>query len=134
MVNENEGRKKTYDGSDDQSLLLVKGASGSKSENTTYVKTLATAISTVFQKHNVVKLRCIGKGATANAVYAHAIARGEVAKQGVDLRCMPIFQTVSFGEGVERTAMLLELRDSEDAQEPEREEYEKDGPDPGTMD
>jgi len=114
MVNETEVERKTYDGSDDPALLLVKGASGSKTNNTSYVKGLSVAISTVFQKHGVVRLRCIGKGATANAVYAHAIARGEVAKQGADLRCTPTFQTVSFGDGVERTAMLLELKNSED--------------------
>jgi stage V sporulation protein SpoVS len=114
MDNENEViEKKEYSNSDDPALLLVKGVSGSKEDNKQRVKDLATAISTVFQKHNVVRLRCIGKGAIGNAVYAHAIARGELSKQGVDLQSSPVFKTVILDKenNVERTSILMELND-----------------------
>lgn len=108
---------KVYDDSDDEALLLVKGATVEKSRNKTYVKELATAISTVLMKHGVVRLRCIGKGAIGNAVYAHAIARGHLEEQDIDLRASPVYQTVSFQDGMNRTAIVLELRNSVDAEE-----------------
>jgi len=111
--------KKVYDDSDDEALLLVKGATVEKTKNKTYVKELATAISTVLMKHGVVRLRCIGKGAIGNAVYAHAIARGNLEAQGVDLRSSPAYQTVSFQDGMSRTAIVLELKDSVDIAEEE---------------
>ena len=110
--------KKSYDGSDDVALLLVKGASGSKEENKIYVKELAVAISTVFQKHNVVHLRCIGRGAIGNAAYASAIAHSELEKQGVDARGVWRYQTMSFSDGVERTALVLEIKDAVDSDAP----------------
>jgi len=112
---------KVYDDSDDEALLLVKGATVEKTRNKTYVKELATAISTVLMKHGVVRLRCIGKGAIGNAVYAHAIARGNLEEQGIDLRSSPAYQTVSFQDGMSRTAIVLELKDSVDLEEPEEE-------------
>ena len=115
MDKENEVNEKKYNNSDDAALLLVKGVSGSKEDIKKRVKELAVAISTVFQKHAAVRLRCIGKGAIGNAVYAHAIARGELSKQGIDLRSSPIFQTVILGDGVERTSIVMELTDSPDS-------------------
>ena len=117
MEKETVATKKIYDGSDDKTLLLVKGANGSKDENKSYVKELAVAISTVYQKHGIVRLRCIGKGAIGNAAYAHAIAHGELAKQEVDLRGVWTYQTVSFADGVERTALVCELNDSVNTEE-----------------
>jgi stage V sporulation protein SpoVS len=96
---------------EDATLLLVKGvgANSSKEENASYVKGLSIAIMTVFQKYEVVKLRCIGKGAIGNAVYAHAQANIELAKQGLVLVAMPMYKTVAL-EGVgDRTAIVLEL-------------------------
>ena len=108
--------EKVYDGSDDQALLLVKGAGNSKEENKKYLKELAVAISTVFQKHKVVRLRCIGKGAIGNAAYASAIAHTDLSQQGTDLRGVFQYQTVSFSDGVERTALVLELKDAMDVE------------------
>lgn len=101
---------KKYDGSDDPTLLLVKGATGDKEENKYYIKGLATAICTCYQKHKLVKLRCIGKGALGNAVYAHAIAKLDMLKQGINLLSSPSYQTVKCDDNVERTAIVIELR------------------------
>lgn len=102
-----------------RALLLVKGVSAdsSKEETASYVKGLASAIITVWKKYNVAYLRCIGKGAIGNAVYAQAQANIELAKQKVVLVGIPVYKTVSL-EGVgERTAIVIELTSIEEDSE-----------------
>ncbi len=104
-----------YDGSNDEALLLVRGVRGTKEENTMYVKQLAVAISTTYQKHQIVRLRCIGNGAIGNAVKAHAIASGELVRRGIKLAAMTSFKTVDFdGAGTERTSIVYECQDAKD--------------------
>ena len=116
--------KNTYSNLDDPALLLVKGVSGSKEDNKKRVKDLAVAISTVFQKHAVVRLRCIGKGSIGNGVYAHAIAREELGKQGIDLRSSPTFQNVTLDREnhVKGTSIVMELSNASDKLVPEQEQ------------
>ena len=105
-----------YEGMDDKTLLLVKGANAkSKNEELSYVQELATAIITVFQKHSLVRLRCIGKGAIGNASFATAIARFKLLPTGVDLRGFWFYQKVTFENGVERNGLVFELKNSVDA-------------------
>jgi len=103
----------TYDGSNDEALLLVRGVRGTKEENKMYVKQLAVAISTTFQKHQVVRLRCIGNGAIGNTVKAHAIAASELHRRGIKLVADPSWKTVDFdGQGTERTSIVYQLQDA----------------------
>jgi len=114
-TNANNKDVAVYDGSNDEALLLVRGVRGTKEDNKMYVKQLAVAISTTFQKHQVVRLRCIGNGAIGNAVKAHAIAKSELVKRGIKLTAIPDFKTVDFdGNGSERTSIVYQCQDAKD--------------------
>ena len=91
----------------DQTLLLVTGSKGKDSDRE-YVKKLSNAILQVYQKHNIVRLRCVGAASLNNAEKAYIIARVEAEKKGLELVCKSHFVTVSF-DGVEKTGILKEI-------------------------
>ncbi len=91
----------------DPALLLVTGSKG-KLPDKEYVKKLANAILKVYQKHNIVKLRCVGAASLNNAEKAYIIARGEAEKKGWELVCRSHFVTVNF-DGVDKTGILKEI-------------------------
>ena len=93
----------------DSNLLLIKGNFGSKEDSKQYVKKVAQAMLVVIQKYNTAKLRCVGAAAINNAIKAEIIASGEAKKKGINLAIIGSFQTVTFGEGDERTAVVLEV-------------------------
>ena len=64
----------------DDSLLLVSGSKGSKSNDKEYVKKLSNAILQVYSKHSAVKLRCVGAASLNNAIKSFIIAKGEAQK------------------------------------------------------
>ena len=101
-------QKVAFANSEDPAFLAVKGHFDTKEDATKYVKGLAQAISVVFQKHQNVKLRCIGAGATNNALKAAAITRLDYLPKGINLVVEPDFTTVSFEDG-DRTGMLLKV-------------------------
>lgn len=57
----------------------------------TPVADLAAAIANAVYDSRQVALRCVGAGAIAQAVKAHAVARGFVAPRGIDLAIVPGF-------------------------------------------
>ena len=93
----------------DETLLLISGSKGSKMDDKEYVKKVSNAILQVFQKHNSVKLRCVGAASLNNAIKAFIIAKGEAQKDGDRLMLDPSFTTVRFSEGEEKTGIVLEV-------------------------
>lgn len=89
MANENEDR-----------LLRVKGSSAPG--------TLASAISHGIYEGQNVSLRAIGASAVNQAVKAVAIARSFVAARGIDLHCIPAFDTVEI-DGQEMSAIVIHV-------------------------
>jgi len=109
MIEEVNGNaKKTED-----SLLLVSGSKGSKSNDKDYVKKLSNAILQVYAKHSAVKLRCVGAASLNNAIKAFIIAKGEAQKNGDNLLINPSFTTVNF-QGEEKTGIVLDVESKEE--------------------
>ena len=92
----------------DENLLLVKGMTKDKKENSEYVKKLANAILQVFSKYGIVNLRYVGAGAGNNADKALIIARTEASKKGDILACIPDFVKVDF-DGVEKKGIIKSI-------------------------
>lgn len=88
---------------DDPSLLLVSGSKNSQSKES--VKRLAHAICKVYEKHGVVKLRCVGAPAVNTAEKAFVIAKNDLANEGVVLVSSGDFVTVVF-DGNEKTGLV----------------------------
>ena len=95
-------------GNVDEALLLVSGSKGSKEMDKQYVKKLANAIVKVFDKHDTVKMRCVGAASLNNAVKAFIIASTEYKKEDGTMLLDASFTTVSF-QGDEKTAIVLEV-------------------------
>ena len=93
----------------DSNLLLIKGNLGTKEDTKQYVKKVAQAMLVVIQKHGSAALRCVGAASVNNAVKAEIIASGEAKKKGIDLAIVSSFQTVIFRDNDERTAIVLEV-------------------------
>ena len=114
---------KIDDTEQDPSLLLVRGNIDSKEESRDYSIKLSHAVLSVFSKHDVAKLRCVGAAAVNNAVKAIAIARQKLVNQkeehDFDFAFIPSFNTVDFGENGEKTALMLEVIDIEIEDAPE---------------
>jgi len=96
------------DGEGDQSLLLVAGSKGSKEDDKAYVKKLSNAVLQVFEKHEIVRLRCVGAASLNNGIKALIIAKVSAIESGDNLVCSPSFTTVKFGND-EKTAIVLEI-------------------------
>lgn len=92
----------------EEATLKVKGSQGSKEEDKRYVKKLANAILSCFDKHNVAILRYVGAASGNNALKAITIAKDEAARQGKNLMIDPEFTIVDFN-GTEKTGMILEV-------------------------
>jgi stage V sporulation protein S len=67
---------------------------------------VAGAIAGVVREGQNAEVQAIGAGAVNQAVKAVAIARGYLAKDGIDVICVPTFVEVDI-EGQERTAVKL---------------------------
>lgn len=94
----------------DITILRVKGEGNFQDDQSRkdYVKSLASAISTVISKHGHAKLKTVGASSGNNAWKAIIIARGEAAKKGLDLVVEPSFDSASFDSG-EKTAIVLKV-------------------------
>ena len=107
MAETSDGNKKnTFVDSDDPTFLAVKGYFEDKLAAKKYVKNLSKAILVVHQKHNMVKLRCIGAAALNNAVKAVIIAINE---GGLNFVVTPSFTSVVFDGDIDRTAIVLQI-------------------------
>ena len=67
---------------------------------------VAGAIAGIVREHHRAEVQAIGAGAVNQAIKAIAIARGYLAKDGIDVVCVPTFVEVDI-EGQERTAVKL---------------------------
>ena len=67
---------------------------------------VAGAIAGVIREGTSAQVQAIGAGAANQAIKAIAIARGYLAKDGIDVVCVPTFVEVDI-EGQERTALRL---------------------------
>ena len=67
---------------------------------------VAGAIAGVIREKNAVEVQAVGAGGANQAIKAVAIARGYLARGGIDLICVPAFENVSI-DGEERTAIKL---------------------------
>ena len=70
---------------------------------------VAGAIAGVLSEKGKVEMQAVGAGAVNQAVKAIAIARGFVASAGVDLICVPAFNTINI-ENEDRTSMKFIVR------------------------
>ena len=111
MSEQDVNGKATYVNSDDPTLLLIKGNIAEREDAKKYVKRTANAVFMVVQKHGVARLRCVGAAALNNAIKATIIASGDAKTKGMELSIIPSFQTVDFGDSVEKTAIVLEVFD-----------------------
>lgn len=75
----------------DDQILRVKASSSAQS--------VASAIAHAIYDAHVCKVRAIGAGAVNQAVKAIAIARSYTAPRGIDLICVPAFDSVESREG-----------------------------------
>lgn len=100
----------TTSGSDDITLLKVKGEGSFVDDQARkdYVKNLASAITTVVNKHGSAKLKTVGASSLNNASKAIIIARGEASKKGVDLVVEPSFDSATF-DGGDKTAIVFKV-------------------------
>jgi len=100
----------TTNGGDDITLLKVKGEASFVDDQTRkdYVKSLASAIITVVNKHGSAKLKTVGASSLNNASKAIIIARGELAKKGTDVVIEPSFDSAAF-DGGDKTAIVFKV-------------------------
>jgi stage V sporulation protein SpoVS len=100
----------TTQNSDDVTLLKVKGEGSFVDDQARkeYVKSLASAISTVVFKHGSAKVKTVGASSLNNASKAIIIARGEAAKKGLELVIEPSFDSAQF-DGSEKTAIVFKV-------------------------
>jgi stage V sporulation protein S len=80
-----------FDDAKDEKVLRV--GTGSNAQK------VASAIAHGVYDDGSVTLRCIGAGAVNQAVKAIAISRSYAGPRGIDLWCVPGFQTVAGKEG-----------------------------------
>jgi stage V sporulation protein S len=69
---------------------------------------VAGSIAKTIREHQRAEVRAIGAGAVNQAVKAIIIARHFLEPDGVDLICVPAFETIHIG-GIERTVIRLSL-------------------------
>ena len=67
---------------------------------------VAGALAGVLREKGSAEIQAIGAGALNQAVKAIAIARGFVARSGMDLVCVPAFTDINI-EGDQKTAIKL---------------------------
>jgi len=75
----------------DEDILRVGAGSSPQS--------VASAIAHAIYESSSVKLRAVGAGAVNQAVKAIAIASGYTAPRGINLACVPGFQTIPGTDG-----------------------------------
>lgn len=110
MQTNDAGERKPFVNSEDPTLLLIKGNIEDREEAKKYVKRTANAVFQVVQKHNIAHLRCVGAAALNNAIKSLIIATGDAKTKGINLMCIPNFQTVDFGDAGEKTAIVIEVK------------------------
>ncbi len=100
----------TSNNPEDITILRVKGEASFQDDQSrkNYVKSLASAITTVVGKHGYAKLKTVGASSGNNAWKAIIIAKGEAAKNGVNLVVEPFFDSASF-DGGDKTAIVLKV-------------------------
>jgi stage V sporulation protein SpoVS len=93
----------------DETLLLVSGSKKrTKEEEKQYVKKLANAVTQVYGKHEMARLRCCGAASLNNAIKSFIIAKEEIKKGGTSLRADFAFTNVEF-KGESKTGILIEV-------------------------
>ncbi len=70
---------------------------------------VAGAIAGVIREGHIAEVQAIGAGAVNQAIKAIAISRGYLAKDGIEIVCVPTFVEVDI-EGQERTAVRLTVQ------------------------
>jgi stage V sporulation protein S len=73
-------------------------------------KSLAGSLATVLSEHGFAEMTCIGAASVNQAVKSIAIARGFVAPAGIDLVCVPAFETVTIEEN-EKTRIRFKINE-----------------------
>lgn len=74
-------------------------------------KAVASAIAHAIYENRTCKLRAVGAGATNQATKAIAIARGYTAPRGLDLVCIPGFDTIDSHDGtISAVVWTVEVR------------------------
>jgi stage V sporulation protein S len=84
----------------DDAMLRVSASSNPQS--------VASAIAHAVYEGGKCELRAVGAGAVNQAVKAIAIARGYAAPRGLDLVCIPAFQSIE-SNGDKISAMLFKV-------------------------
>ena len=73
-------------------------------------KSAAGSLATVLMEHGYAEMIAIGAASVNQAVKAIAIARGFVAPGGIDLVCVPAFETTNI-EGNEKTRIRFKINE-----------------------
>jgi stage V sporulation protein SpoVS len=71
-----------------------------------YIRKLASAILTVLDKYDEVKLKAVGAPSVNNAVKAFIVARNMLKNKDIDLVCTAEFDVADF-EGSQKTAVVI---------------------------
>lgn len=77
-------------------------------EGKAYIRKLASAILTVLDKYDEVKLKAVGAPSVNNAVKAFIVARSMSKNKDIDLVCTAAFDVADF-EGNQKTAIVLTI-------------------------
>ena len=77
-------------------------------EGKTYVRKLASAILTVLDKYDEVKLKTVGASSVNNAMKAFIVARSMSKNKQIDLVCTASFD-VAYFDGDQKTAIVLTI-------------------------
>lgn len=73
-----------------------------------YIRKLASAILTVLDKYNEVKLKAVGAPSVNNAVKAFIVARNMSKNKNLDLVCTAAFDVADF-DGGQKTAIMFTI-------------------------
>lgn len=77
-------------------------------EGKAYIRKLASAILTVLDKYDEVKLKAVGAPSVNNAVKAFIVARSMSKNKSIDLVCTAAFDVADF-DGGQKTAIVLTI-------------------------
>ena len=77
-------------------------------EGKAYIRKLASAILTVLDKYDEVRLKAVGAPSVNNAVKAFIVARSMSKNMDIDLVCTAAFDVADFG-GNQKTAIMLTI-------------------------
>lgn len=70
---------------------------------------MAGAVAALVRRDGATRMVAVGVPSVATATKAATIARGYLLAHGIDIGLVPSFRDVTFGQGEQRTAVVLDI-------------------------